>query len=135
MYKIWGLTRKMATRKNRKNRKTRGGDNAANGSNAANSGANAAMKEKNNAAMKEKNNAAANGSNNAAMNANAAANGSNAKPAAIGGRRKSRKSRKSKGPSDWLSLVKSVHAELKRKNPDASLGDAMKEASKRKRAL
>ena len=32
----------------------------------------------------------------------------------------------------WTAFVKKIYAELKRKNPDAKLGDAMKAASKRK---
>jgi len=32
----------------------------------------------------------------------------------------------------WTAFVKKIHMELKRKNPGASLGDAMKAASKRK---
>jgi hypothetical protein len=49
----------------------------------------------------------------------------------------SRKSGKSKKRSTrkgtpWTAFVKKIHTELKRKNPGASLGDAMKAASKRK---
>jgi hypothetical protein len=33
----------------------------------------------------------------------------------------------------WAMLVKKVHAELKKKNKGASLGDAMKEASRRRK--
>ena len=43
------------------------------------------------------------------------------------------KMQKQKGGS-WLEEVKKVHAELKKKNRDASLGDAMKEASKRRKS-
>ena len=53
-------------------------------------------------------------------------------------RRVSRKGRKGKKGtrkgSDWSAAVKRVYGELKRKNPNAKLGDAMKEASKRKKA-
>ena len=35
--------------------------------------------------------------------------------------------------SSWTKSVKRVYEELKRKNPNAKLGDAMKEASKRKK--
>ena len=35
--------------------------------------------------------------------------------------------------SSWTQSVKRVYDELKRKNPNAKLGDAMKEASKRKK--
>lgn len=35
--------------------------------------------------------------------------------------------------SDWSAAVKRVYGELKRKNPNAKLGDAMKEASRRKK--
>ena len=52
-------------------------------------------------------------------------------------RRVSRKGRKGKKGtrkgSDWSAAVKRVYGELKRKNPNAKLGDAMKEASKRKK--
>lgn len=34
----------------------------------------------------------------------------------------------------WAMLVKKVHAELKKKNRGASLGDAMKEASRRRKS-
>ena len=44
-----------------------------------------------------------------------------------GGAKKTRKAPK------WAQLVKKVHAELKRKNKGASLGDAMKEASRRRK--
>jgi hypothetical protein len=47
-----------------------------------------------------------------------------------GGAKKSRKA--SKTPK-WAQLVKKVHAELKKKNKGASLGDAMKEASRRRK--
>jgi hypothetical protein len=43
------------------------------------------------------------------------------------------KMQKQKGGS-WLEEVKQVHSELKKKNRDASLGDAMKEASKRRKS-
>lgn len=49
--------------------------------------------------------------------------------------RKDRKSRKvGRKASDWAQSVKRVYAELKRKDRNASLGDAMKEASKRRKA-
>jgi len=48
-----------------------------------------------------------------------------------GGRRKHRGTRK--GPSTWLTLVKKTLHELRQKNKSASLGDAMKEASRRKK--
>ena len=52
-------------------------------------------------------------------------------------RRVNRKGRKGKKGtrkgSDWSAAVKRVYGELKRKNPNAKLGDAMKEASKRKK--
>ena len=35
--------------------------------------------------------------------------------------------------SSWAATVKKVHQELKKKNKKASLGDAMKEASRRRR--
>lgn len=47
-------------------------------------------------------------------------------------RKGSRKTRK--GGNDWSAAVKRVYQELKRKNSNASLRDAMKEASRRKKA-
>lgn len=41
---------------------------------------------------------------------------------------------KSRKAPKWAMLVKKVHAELKRKDKGASLGDAMKEASRRRKA-
>ena len=46
------------------------------------------------------------------------------------GKKATRKGRKG---SDWSAAVKRVYGELKRKNPNAKLGDAMKEASRRKK--
>lgn len=43
-----------------------------------------------------------------------------------GGRKGTRKA------SKWTMFVKKIYGELKRKNKDASLGEAMKEASRRK---
>ncbi len=59
----------------------------------------------------------------------------------MGGKRKHKGSRKhktakrklSQGAQTWLGHVKRIHKELKAKNPSASLKDAMKEASKRKK--
>ena len=34
--------------------------------------------------------------------------------------------------SKWTSFVKKIYGEMKRKDPNASLGEAMKEASRRK---
>lgn len=53
-----------------------------------------------------------------------------------GGKKKGgKKTRKlSKGASNWNKLVMEVYRELKKKNKDAKLGDAMREAAKRKRA-
>lgn len=46
-----------------------------------------------------------------------------------------KKTRKlSKGASNWNKLVMEVYRELKKKNKDTKLGDAMREAAKRKRA-
>lgn len=50
-----------------------------------------------------------------------------------------RKTRKQEGgkrapPKDWLNAVKRVYKEMKTKNPKIRLGDALKEASKRKKA-
>ena len=85
------------------------------------------------------------------MNAPAAANApaanaavANAKPM-MGGRRKSRKALKGgkrsarktmKGgkrkASPWNKFVQKIYNEMKKKDKDASFGDALKEASKRK---
>jgi hypothetical protein len=47
---------------------------------------------------------------------------------------KSHKMKKgSRKGSSWTESVKRVYEELKRENKNASLGDAMKEASKRKK--
>jgi hypothetical protein len=35
----------------------------------------------------------------------------------------------------WTQFVKKIYAELKKKDKNASLGDAMKEASKRKKEM
>ncbi|NBV76990.1 hypothetical protein EBR66_02430 [bacterium] len=35
----------------------------------------------------------------------------------------------------WTSFVSKIHKELKKRNPKAKLGDAMKEASRRKREM
>jgi len=47
-------------------------------------------------------------------------------------KRSMKKTRKSGKGTPWTAFVKKIYAELKRKNPDAKLGDAMKAASKRK---
>jgi hypothetical protein len=44
----------------------------------------------------------------------------------------SRKTRRA--PSKWNNFVKRVYGEMKRKDRNASFGDALKEASKRKKA-
>jgi hypothetical protein len=48
--------------------------------------------------------------------------------------RASRKGAATRKGGDWAASVKRVYAELKRKNPSARLGDAMKEASRRRKA-
>ena len=51
-------------------------------------------------------------------------------------KRGGKKTRKmGKKMSKWTALVKKIYGELKRKNPDAKLGDAMKEASRRKNEM
>ena len=51
-------------------------------------------------------------------------------------KRSGKKTRKmGKKMSKWTMLVKKIYGELKRKNPDAKLGDAMKEASRRKNEM
>lgn len=49
-----------------------------------------------------------------------------------GGKRKTRK--QSKGASSWVQSVMRVFKELKSKNPATKFRDALKEASKRKKA-
>jgi hypothetical protein len=49
-------------------------------------------------------------------------------------RRASRKGAATRKGGDWAASVKRVYAELKRKDPSARLGDAMKEASRRRKA-
>lgn len=50
------------------------------------------------------------------------------------GKRKGSKSRKlGKKASNWNKLVMEVYRELKKKNPATKLGDAMREAARRKR--
>jgi hypothetical protein len=54
-----------------------------------------------------------------------------------GKRRKSKATRKMSGgkrkPSPWNKMVKSVFDEMRRKDKSASFGDALKEASRRKK--
>jgi hypothetical protein len=38
-----------------------------------------------------------------------------------------------RAPTEWTKLVTAVYKELKAKNPNAKLGDAMKEAAKRRK--
>jgi hypothetical protein len=49
-----------------------------------------------------------------------------------GGKRKTRK--QSKGATTWVQSVMRVFKELKAKNPATKFGDALKEASKRKKS-
>lgn len=46
-----------------------------------------------------------------------------------GGSRKSKTRKVSKGASDWNKKVMEIYHEMKKKNPDTKLGDAMKHAS------
>ena len=50
-------------------------------------------------------------------------------------RNKRRSTRNKRKSTPWNDLVKKVHMEMKRKDKNASLGDAMKEASKRKKEM
>ena len=50
-------------------------------------------------------------------------------------RNKKRSTRNKRKSTPWNDLVKKVHMEMKRKDKNASLGDAMKEASKRKKEM
>ena len=61
--------------------------------------------------------------------------GSRNKNKTEGGKRKRGGTRKlSKGASDWNKSVMKVYAEMKKKDKDTKFGDALKEASKRKKA-
>lgn len=48
-------------------------------------------------------------------------------------RKAARKTRKSGGASAWNKKVMEVYREMKRKNPNTRLGDAMKEAARRRK--
>jgi hypothetical protein len=50
-------------------------------------------------------------------------------------RDKKRSTRSKRKGSPWTAFVKKIHNEMKRKDKNASLGDAMKEASKRKKEM
>ena len=55
-----------------------------------------------------------------------------------GGKRKTRKNNMSGGKrkaSPWNKFVKKIFSEMRRKDKDASFGDALKEASKRKKEM
>jgi len=52
-----------------------------------------------------------------------------------GGARKSSKKRGTRKISKWTAFVKKIYTEMKKKNKDAKLGDAMKEASRRKNEM
>lgn len=41
----------------------------------------------------------------------------------------------SRGAMKWTSFVSMVHKQMKKRNPNAKLGDAMKEASRRKKEM
>ena len=45
-----------------------------------------------------------------------------------------KKTRKSKGPSDWNKKVMMIYRDMKKKDKNVKLGAAMKEASRRKKA-
>ena len=49
-----------------------------------------------------------------------------------GGARKGSKKRGTRKISKWTAFVKKIYSEMKKKNKDTKLGDAMKEASRRK---
>jgi hypothetical protein len=50
----------------------------------------------------------------------------------MGGQNKMMGGKRSRKGTPWTAFVKKIYAQLKKKNPNASLGDAMKAASKRK---
>lgn len=45
------------------------------------------------------------------------------------------KSKTRKSGSNWTDFVKKIYSEMKKKNPNMKLGDAMKEASRRKKEM
>ena len=53
----------------------------------------------------------------------------------VGGARKGSKKRGTRKISKWTAFVKKIYTEMKRKNKNAKLGDAMKEASRRKNEM
>jgi hypothetical protein len=65
-------------------------------------------------------------------NKNGGGNGCGSVKPAVGGKRKTRK--QSKGATTWVQSVMKVFKELKAKNPASKFRDALKEASKRKKA-
>jgi hypothetical protein len=52
-----------------------------------------------------------------------------------GGARKGSKKRGTRKMSKWTVFVKKIYTEMKKKNKDVKLGDAMKEASRRKNEM
>ena len=124
----------MATRKNRKTRgrKRGGGENG-----------NANVKEEEDVAPVAANANANAGANSGAAAANAGANSgaaaANAGANSViqanldGGKRGTRKRRISRGASKWNQFVMRTFKEMRKKNKDVKLMDAMKECSKQKK--
>jgi hypothetical protein len=52
-----------------------------------------------------------------------------------GGARKGSKRRGTRKVSKWTAFVKKIYLQMKKKNKNVKLGDAMKEASKRKNEM
>ena len=55
-----------------------------------------------------------------------------AKTRKASGRKSSTRKSSKKAGTPWTQFVKKIYTEMKKKNPNVKLGDAMKEASKRK---
>ena len=124
----------MATRKVRRGRKTRGRKRGGNGEgNGEGNGANvepvAAPVEKEEEVVEPVAAPAA-----APAAANSGNGNGNGNTAGVGGKRKTRKGgRISRGASKWNQFVMRTFKEMRKKNKDVKLMDAMKECSKQKK--
>ena len=121
------------TRKQNRQRKTRGGRKCDEGEVANDCNANPPANTSGSA-----NAPAVNGSNPSTPAVNPSVNGAptNSTPpnTSEGGRRKGKKTRKmAKGASNWNKQMMMVYHEMKKKNKNIKLRDAMKEASRRKK--
>lgn len=120
----------MATRKVRRGRKTRGRKRGGNGEgNGANVEPVAAPVEEKEEVVEPVAAPAA-----AAAPATANSGNGNGNAAGVGGKRKTRKGgRISRGASKWNQFVMRTFKEMRKKNKDVKLMDAMKECSKQKK--